>query len=87
MKFFAGFKIQNPFSRNRETLGLYQISPQIPRNSDERLSMDGFNQTHCPCAQRGVYPRESKDDFRGCKDRKLQAALPCCTRKKKEKET
>ncbi|KAG5567941.1 hypothetical protein H5410_065042 [Solanum commersonii] len=53
---FQKFKIQN-----RELLGLHEISSQIPRNSDERIGVDGLDQTHRLCARRGAHPRESRE--------------------------
>ncbi|KAG5607140.1 hypothetical protein H5410_028632 [Solanum commersonii] len=49
-----------------EQLGLREISSQIPRNSDERISVDSLDQTHRHCARRGAHPRESRVIFRGC---------------------
>ncbi|KAG5568385.1 hypothetical protein H5410_064600 [Solanum commersonii] len=47
-------------NQNREHLGLHEISSQIPQNSDERIGVHNLDQTHCPCAQRGAHPRESR---------------------------
>ncbi|KAG5601992.1 hypothetical protein H5410_033362 [Solanum commersonii] len=55
------FKIQN-----KEQLDLHEISSQIPRNSDERIGVDGLDQTHRPYARRGAHPRDSRVIFRRC---------------------
>ncbi|KAK4735383.1 hypothetical protein R3W88_009644 [Solanum pinnatisectum] len=46
---------------------LCAIFPKIPGYSNDRLSVDGFDQTHRPCARRGVHPR-----YEGWETRLLQ---------------
>uniref|UniRef100_M1BP61 Uncharacterized protein n=1 Tax=Solanum tuberosum TaxID=4113 RepID=M1BP61_SOLTU len=54
-------RFQNSNIQNRGQLDLHEISPQIPRNSDKRINVDGLDRTHRPCARRGAHPRESRE--------------------------
>ncbi|KAK4712414.1 hypothetical protein R3W88_006927 [Solanum pinnatisectum] len=52
-----------------KSYSLCKIFPKIPGYPDDRLSVDSFDQTHRPCARRGVHPR-----YEGWETRLLQDA-------------